>query len=70
MCDSRWQKINAVKKGKVYVRLWSVFCGRARSADGALIVPEAAKRLPEPFPDTDTNHTIKEFYKGILQSVL
>jgi iron complex transport system substrate-binding protein len=64
MCDSRWQKINAVKNGKVYVSLWSVFRGRARTADGALTVPEAAKRLPELFPDTDMNHTIREFYSA------
>lgn len=65
--DPQWQKINAVKNGKVYVNPNGAFMWDRYGAEEALEIQWAAKTLnPDKFASLDMNQVTKEFYKTFL----
>ncbi|WP_425803981.1 ABC transporter substrate-binding protein [Desulfitobacterium sp. Sab5] len=65
--DPQWQKVNAVKNGKVYVNPNGAFMWDRYGAEEALEVQWAAKTLnPDKFANLDMNQVTKDFYKTFL----
>lgn len=65
--DPQWQKIKAVKNGKVYINPNGAFMWDRYGAEEALEIQWAAKTLnPDKFTSLDMNQVTKEFYKTFL----
>lgn len=62
--DPQWQKIKAVKSGRVYVNPIGAFMWDRYGAEEALQIQWAAKTLnPDKFTNLDMNQVTKDFYK-------
>jgi len=62
--DPQWQKIKAVKNGRVYVNPIGAFMWDRYGAEEALQIQWAAKTLnPDKFTNLDMNQVTKDFYK-------
>lgn len=65
--DPQWQKISAVKNGRVYINPNGAFMWDRYGAEEALEVQWAAKTLnPDKFPNLDMTQVTKDFYKTFL----
>ncbi|SPF31887.1 ABC-type transporter, periplasmic subunit [Candidatus Desulfosporosinus infrequens] len=69
--DPQWQKINAVKNGRVYVNPNGAFMWDRYGAEEALEIQWAAKTLnPDKFTNLDMSQVTKDFYKTFLNYTL